>query len=119
MTETSVLLKKIANPMIIVRFATLDPKTLPTDKPPSPPNAAIVETESSGKDVATDNKMKPAAISDKPKALDNTETYLMILSLTTAIKNRDAMSIRRLYNIIHYTSLRVFCGDLISFAWTP
>jgi len=61
-----VLLKKIANPMITVKFATLDPRKLPTKSPPSPTKAATVETESSGKNVVTESKMKPAAISDNP-----------------------------------------------------
>jgi len=60
-TEIAVLLRRIANPTIIVRFATLDPSTLPTDNPPSPMEAAMIETESSGRDVVTDNRRKPAA----------------------------------------------------------
>ncbi len=52
----------------------LDPRTLPTDKPPSPAKAAMVETESSGKDVVTDSKMNPAAISDRPRTLDKAKT---------------------------------------------
>lgn len=58
------MLKKVANPIIIVRFATLDPKTFPADKLPSPTKAATVETESSGIEVVTESKTNPAAISD-------------------------------------------------------
>ena len=70
----------------------LDPKTLPTDNPPSPTSEATVDTVSSGKEVVTDNRIKPAAISDKPKTLDKISVYLMILSLTTPIKNKDVIS---------------------------
>jgi len=73
---------------------------LPTDSPPSPMIAANVETESSGKDVATESKMNPAAISDSPKSLDSTMTYRMILSLTMAISNKDIASKGMLYRIM-------------------
>ena len=79
----------IANPRIMVRFATLEPRTLPTESPPSPAREATVETESSGSEVMTERKMKPAAISDKPRTLDITSTYRMTLSLTNIIRNSD------------------------------
>jgi len=90
----------MANPIIIVRFAILDPKTLPTDNPPSSTKEATMETESSGKEVVTDKRIKPAAISDKPKTLDRTSVYLIILSLTTPIKNKDIISKGKLYKFI-------------------
>jgi len=86
----------------------LDPRTLPTDSPPSPTEAAIVETESSGKDVATESKMNPAAISDNPKSLDNTMTYRIILSLSTAINNKDIAKRGMLYKIMFDTLPRMF-----------
>jgi hypothetical protein len=54
--------------------------------------ALMTETENSGRDVETDNRMKPAAISDSPKISDNAKTYLMTLSLNTPISNRDMNS---------------------------
>jgi len=80
----------IANPRIMVRFATFEPRTLPTESPPSPAREATVETESSGSDVTMERRMKPAAISDSPRALDITSTYRMILSLTSIINSNDA-----------------------------
>ena len=77
------------NPRIIVRFATLEPRTLPTERPPSPPREATMETESSGSDVMTERRMKPAAISDSPMALDIISTYRMIRSLTSIISSSD------------------------------
>ncbi|MCW3980247.1 MAG: hypothetical protein NWF11_02100 [Candidatus Bathyarchaeota archaeon] len=100
MIRILVLLKKIANPIIIVRFAILDPNTLPTDNPPSSAKEAKAETESSGKEVVTDNRTKPAAISDKPKTLDKINVYLMILSLTTPIRNKDIINKGKLYKFI-------------------
>jgi hypothetical protein len=60
--------------MITVRLATLDPKTFPTESPASSLRAARAETESSGRDVVTDNSMKPAAISDRPRIFDKADT---------------------------------------------
>jgi len=77
------------NPRIIVRFATLEPRTLPTERPPSPLREATMETESSGSEVMTERRMKPAAISDRPMALDITSTYRMIRSLTSIISSSD------------------------------
>ena len=51
-----------------------DPNTFPTDRPPSPDKVAIVETESSGSEVAIERSKNPAAISDNPRALDNAST---------------------------------------------
>jgi len=45
--------------------------------------------DSSGRDVAVESKIKPAATSDKPKNLDKTKEYRMTLSLNMAIKNND------------------------------
>ena len=90
----------MASPMIIVRFAIFDPKTLPTDNPPSAAKEATVETESSGKEVVTDNRINPAAISDKPKILDRINEYRMILSLTIPIRNKAAINIGKLYQFI-------------------
>ena len=70
----------------------LDPRTLPTERPPSPAREATVETESSGIDVVTESKMKPAAISDRPKALDMASTYRIILSLISIISSKDIAS---------------------------
>jgi len=53
---------------------------------------ATVETDSSGSDVVTERRMKPAAISDRPRALDIANTYLMIRSLTSIISSNDAAS---------------------------
>ena len=86
-------LKSIANPSIIVRFATLEPKTLPTERPPSPAREATVETESSGSDVVIERRINPAAISDKPRACDIVSTYLIILSLTIIISSNDTAKI--------------------------
>ena len=72
-----------------MRFATLEPRTLPTERPPSPPREATMETESSGSEVMTERRMKPAAIWDSPMALDITSTYRMIRSLTSIISNSD------------------------------
>lgn len=85
----------------------LDPRTLPADSPPSPKVAATVDTESSGKDVVTESRMKPAAISDRPKTLDSTRTYRMTLSLSTAISDRDKISKGTLYHAIHDALTRV------------
>ncbi len=103
-TEIAVLLRRTANPIIIVRFATLDPRTLPTDSPPSPMDAAMVETESSGRDVVTDNRMKPAAICDKPRTLDKTMTYLMTLSLSRVINNSDTANKGTVYHSMRLTT---------------
>ena len=70
----------------------LEPKTLPAESPPSPAREATVETESSGSDVVMERRMKPAAISDRPRALDITSTYRMILSLISIISNNDIAS---------------------------
>ena len=90
------LASNIDNPRIIVRFATLEPRTLPTERPPSPPREATMETESSGSDVTTDRRMKPAAISDSPMALDMTSTYRIIRSLTSIITSNDTAKSGRL-----------------------
>ena len=79
----------IASPRIMVRFATLEPRTLPTESPPSPAREATVETESSGSEVMMERRMKPAAISDSPRALDITSTYRIIRSLISRIRNND------------------------------
>lgn len=92
----SFLLRSIANPRIAVRFAMLDPRMLPTESPPSPAREATMETESSGIDVVTESKMKPAAISDRPKAWDMASTYRIILSLINIIASNDAASISML-----------------------
>jgi hypothetical protein len=60
----------------------------------------MVETESSGIEVVTDNRIKPAAISDKPKALDKTNEYLIILSLTTPMRNKEIISKGKLNKLI-------------------
>jgi hypothetical protein len=60
----------------------------------------MVETESSGIEVVTDKRMNPAAISDKPKALEMTSTYLIVLSLIKPIKNKDTISRGMLYKFI-------------------
>ena len=86
----------IANPRIIVRFATLEPRTLPTESPPSLPREATMETESSGSEVMTERRMNPAAISDSPIARDIISTYLMIRSLTTIISSNDTANSGRL-----------------------
>jgi hypothetical protein len=78
----------------------LDPKTLPTDSPPSSANAAIVETESSGREVVTDKSINPAAISDKPKTRDKANTYFIVLSLTKPIKNKEAINRGMLYKFM-------------------
>ena len=72
-----------------MRFATLEPRTLPTESPPSPAREATVETESSGSEVMMERRMKPAAISDSPRALDITSTYRIIRSLISRIRNND------------------------------
>jgi hypothetical protein len=36
-----------------------------------------------------ESKIKPAAISDRPRNLDNTKAYRITLSLNIAIKNKD------------------------------
>lgn len=64
----------IDSPRIMVRFAMFEPNTLPTESPPSPASAATVETESSGSEVVMESSMKPAAISDSPRALDIVST---------------------------------------------
>ena len=64
----------MASPRITVRFAILDPRTFPTESPPSPAMEATVETESSGSEVVIESRMKPAAISERPKILDKTNT---------------------------------------------
>jgi hypothetical protein len=56
------LVSKIERPIIIVRLAMFEPKTLPIEIPPSPIKEAIPETNNSGKDVVTESKMKPAEI---------------------------------------------------------
>ncbi len=90
------LASNIDNPRIIVRFATFEPRTLPTESPPSPSREAIVETESSGSDVVTDRIMNPAAISDIPRALDISSTYRIIRSLTYMISSSDINKTGRL-----------------------
>ena len=92
----SFLLRRMANPRIMVRFAMLEPRTLPTESPPSPAREATMETESSGIEVITERRMKPAAISDRPKALDKASTYRMIRSLTTVISSRDTAKMGKL-----------------------
>ena len=74
---------------MIVKLAMFEPKTLPTDNPPSLPNDAKIDTESSGKEVDTDSRTNPAAISESPKTFDSTKVYLIILSLTMAIRKRE------------------------------
>jgi hypothetical protein len=61
---------------------------------------AIVETESSGREVDTDRRINPAAISDKPKAFDRVNVYRIILSLKIAMKNNDVSKIGKLSQII-------------------
>ena len=90
------LASSIDSPRIIVRFATFEPKMLPTESPPSPAREATVETESSGSEVVTDSMMNPAAISDRPKTLDMISTYRMIRSLTYMITSSDTAKIGRL-----------------------
>ena len=58
----------------MVRLEILEPNTFPTDRPPSPDKAAIVETESSGSEVAIERSKNPAAISDSPRVLDIAST---------------------------------------------
>ena len=86
----------IDNPRIIVRFAMFEPRTLPTESPPSPAREATMETESSGNDVMMERRMKPAAISDSPRALDITRTYRMIRSLISIINSNDMAKMGKL-----------------------
>ena len=86
----------IASPRIMVRFAILEPRTLPTESPPSPAREATMETESSGSDVVTERRMKPAAISDKPMAWDMIITYRMTRSLTSIMSSNDTANRGRL-----------------------
>jgi hypothetical protein len=48
--------------------------------------------------------MKPAAISDKPRNLDNATTYRMALSLIKAISNKDMASKGTAYQFIELTT---------------
>ena len=98
---TSFLVISMANPKIIVRFAMLEPRTFPTESPPSPAREATVETDSSGSDVVMERSIKPAAISESPSLLDKISTYRIILSLINMIISKDIASRRMLYTIIN------------------
>ena len=67
----------------------LEPKTLPTDSPPSPDIEETIDTESSGSDVVIERIIKPAAISDRPRNLDIVNTYRISLSLIRTISSND------------------------------
>jgi len=95
------LLTKTANPIIIVRFATFEPKILPTANPASPLIAASDETESSGREVTSESKIKPAATSDRPNPLEITSTYLITLSLKMPIKTKEISRIN-IFRIVCY-----------------
>jgi hypothetical protein len=86
------LASSIASPRIMVRLATFEPRTFPTESPPSPPRDATTETESSGSEVMIERRMKPAAISDSPMALDMIRTYRMIRSLISMMSSNDIAS---------------------------
>lgn len=60
-----------ANPRIIVKLATFEPRTLPIAKLPWLIKAAFNATTNSGREVDKDNKMNPADISLIPKTFDN------------------------------------------------
>ena len=102
--KISDLLKNIANAIIIVKLAMLEPKTFPTDRPPSFDADDSIDTESSGNEVVTDNSTNPAAISERPKTFDKTREYLIILSLTMPIRNNAITRMRILNTIIFYLS---------------
>jgi hypothetical protein len=100
--EIADLLINIAKAIIIVKFAMFEPNALPTERPPSLPNEANIDTDSSGNEVDTESIIKPAAISESPRAFDKTREYLIILSLTRAIRNNETARTGMLIQIIFY-----------------
>ena len=88
----------------MVKLAIFEPKTFPTDRPPSFDADDSIDTESSGNDVVIDNSKNPAAISERPKTFDKIRVYLIILSLTMPIRNNEIARMIRLNTIIFYLS---------------
>jgi len=60
-----------AKPSTIVMLATFEPRMLPRARLPSPRDAALIDTNSSGSEVESERRMKPADISLIPMTFDN------------------------------------------------